>query len=366
MKQIYKVWLIASLMTMSCAGENGGNQTSSKLLLGILNDQPSKIVANSDRKSSESVIFDIPTLYVDSISGNDSTNPGTKSAPFRTITKAILAATANNIKVIAVAPGTYSGSIGETFPITIPADVNLYGDSNGKGLIGGSSSLYAGPPGTTPKTGPTFISGNGPDIASGRSNVTLALRDSSQVSGFKITNPKPFDSSVYSTTILLHHTYAAKVNKNTIEGVFGGHGILIGTASYTPTKGGNIITGNSFLSNYNGISDYTYSTSNVNKVENNFFTQNHIGVQSVYIKLDLGQGTTGSVGGNTFSCNDHQDLSLGAGASGQTQYALNNFWDHMPPTTQTGYSGYGADIVNYNNATLVYYAGGAVAPGACN
>lgn len=231
-------------------------------------------------------------------------------------------------------------------------------------MIGGSSSLYAGPPGTTPKTGITLISGNGPDT-SGYHNVTLKLNNSSQVSGFKITNPKPFDNTVYSTTVLLYNTNLAKVNANTIEGIFGGHGINMTTYS-SPSSGGNIISGNSILSNYNGIADSTMSVNKVNKVEKNIIFQNNVGISSDYVKVDLGQGLAGSVGENIFSCNHHQDVYVGTAASGQTLYALNNAWDHMPPTTSKSYSGYGADIVNLNYGTIVYYAGGSVTSRACN
>ncbi|EMN00948.1 PF07602 family protein [Leptospira noguchii str. 1993005606] len=229
------------------------------------------------------------------------------------------------------------------------------------GLIGGSSSLYAG---TTPKTGITLISGNGPDT-SGYHNVTLKLNNSSQVSGFKITNPKPFDNTVYSTTVLLYNTNLAKVKSNTIEGIFGGHGINITTYS-SPDSGGNIISGNSILSNYNGIADSTMSVNKVNKVEKNIIVQNNVGITSDYVKVDLGQGSTGSIGENIFSCNHHQDVYVGTAASGQTLYALNNAWDHMPPTTSNSYSGYGADIVNLNYGTIVYHAGGSVTSEACN
>ncbi|EQA63401.1 PF07602 domain protein [Leptospira alexanderi serovar Manhao 3 str. L 60] len=136
MKQIY-IWVTALLLITGCIDENGGNEKTSQMILGIVNTQQSKISINDDRKSSDLIIY-IPTFYVDSISGNDSTTPGTKSAPFRTITKAILALKNSNVKVIAVAPGTYDGTIGETFSITIPEGVNIYGDINGKGLIGGT------------------------------------------------------------------------------------------------------------------------------------------------------------------------------------------------------------------------------------
>ncbi|TGN14052.1 DUF1565 domain-containing protein, partial [Leptospira mayottensis] len=178
MKQIFSIFFTI-LLLVECAGESND---SSQLLLGIINQQQSLTL---DRKSSELVIIDIPTHYVDSISGNDS-NAGTKSAPYRTITKAILASKADGTKVIYAAPGTYDTSIGETFPIYIPDGVNLYGDYDGKGLIGGSSSFYAGPPGTTPKTGPTWINGGGFDINNTAWNATIIPKNNSQIAGFKI------------------------------------------------------------------------------------------------------------------------------------------------------------------------------------
>ncbi|WP_061221608.1 LIC10774 family surface protein [Leptospira borgpetersenii] len=364
MKPIY-IWITILLLAIRCTGEGGGNEKTSQMILGIVNTQQPKINVHDDQKSSN-VVIDIPTFYVDSVSGNDSTNPGTKSAPFRSITKAILALQNSNVKVIAVAPGIYDGTTGETFPITIPESVNLYGDTNGKGLIGGTSSLYAGPPGTTPKTGTTLISGNGADNVSSRDNVTLTLRNNSQISGFKITNPKPYDSQKLSVTVLLNTINSAKVNRNTIEGVMGGHGILIDTNSYnTAHQGGNVISGNSIHSHLNGIIDFTLSASKVNKVENNIITRNNVGVVSNDLRIDLGQGSTGSVGGNIFSCNYHQDLELHSAAE-TTLYALNNAWDHLPPTVTHTYSGTGTDIVKYDNALLIYFAGGSVAPEACN
>ncbi|MBF3377265.1 LIC10774 family surface protein [Leptospira borgpetersenii] len=365
MKPIY-IWITVLLLAIRCTGEGGGNEKTSQMILGIVNTQQAKINVHDDQKSSDLVIH-IPTFYVDSISGNDSTNPGTKSAPFRTITKAILALKNSNVKVIAVAPGIYDGTTGETFPITIPEDVNLYGDTNGKGLIGGASSLYAGPPGTTPKTGITLISGNGADNVSTYDNVTLTLRDNSQISGFKIINPRQFDSQRLSVTVLLNAINSARVNRNTIEGVMGGHGILMNTYGFDPAhEGGNVISGNSIYSNLTGIVEGgSLSASKVNKVENNIITRNNIGVNTNSMRLDLGQGSTGSVGGNIFSCNYHQDLYL-TSATAKTLYALNNSWDHMPPTVSQNYSDNGTDIVNPNYTVLVYFAGGSIAPEACN
>ncbi|EQA63364.1 PF07602 domain protein [Leptospira alexanderi serovar Manhao 3 str. L 60] len=79
-------------------------------------------------------------------------------------------------------------------------------------------------------------------------NVTLTLRNNSQISGFKITNPRPYDSQRLSVTVLLNTINSARVHQNTIEGVMGGHGILMGTNSFDAAhQGGNVISGNSIL-----------------------------------------------------------------------------------------------------------------------
>ncbi|EMJ94305.1 LIC10774 family surface protein [Leptospira alstonii] len=360
MKQFLSIFFVV-LTLVGCASENGGNNNSSQLLLGIVNNQPVTLT-HQERNSSELVIIDIPIHYVDSISGSDS-NAGTKSAPYRTITKAILASKADGTKVIYVAPGTYDTSVGETFPIYIPDGVNVYGDINGKGLVGGSSSLYAGPPGTTPKTGPTWIKGGGFDIYHTSWNTALIPKNNSQIAGFKITNPNPMSPGGYFTRgISMQNFVSIKIKNNTITEIPSGAGIYYENFTVT-TVGSDIISGNQITSNYWGIADYGLRTSDT-KVENNFISQNFVGVATT-TGLDLGQGSTGSVGNNTFSCNTYEDVEIGGGSLAKDQYAMNNYWDHFAPTISLTHSD-GLDIRNYSNATLIYYAGGGVAPNACN
>ncbi|MDI7221932.1 DUF1565 domain-containing protein [Leptospira santarosai] len=358
MKRIFSIFF-AMLLLVECAGES--NDSSSQLFLGILNQQ-SLTLNHSDRKPSERIIT-IPTYYVDSISGNDS-NAGSKSAPFRTITKAILIAKADGTRVITVAPGIYDTSIGETFPIYIPEGVNVYGDLDGKGLVGGSSSIYAGPPGTTPKTGSTWIKGGGFDIYHTSWNATLIPKSNSQIAGFKITNPNPMSpGGSFTRVISMQNFVSVRIKNNTITEIPSGAGAGIFFENFNVTDlGENIISGNHITSGYWGIADYGIRASG-DKVENNFISQNFVGISTTQ-GLDLGQGATGSLGNNTISCNTYEDLLIG-GNNTKNQYAMNNYWDHWAPTMSSAHSD-GLDIKNNNNLALVYYAGGGVAPNACN
>ncbi|WP_061218501.1 LIC10774 family surface protein [Leptospira weilii] len=359
MKQIFSIFFIILLLA-ECAGESND---SSQLLLGIVNNQPRNFTP-PERNASGLAIIDIPTHYVDSISGNDS-SAGTKSAPYRTITKALSASEADGTKVIYVAPGTYDTSIGETFPMYIPDGVNVFGDYDGKGMIGGSSSLYAGPPGTTPKTGPTWINGGGFDVNHTSWNATIIPKNNSQIAGFKITNPNPLSPGGYLTRgVSVQNFVSILIRNNTITGM-SPSGVGIYYEYFTVTAvGSNTISGNQIISNYWGIYDGSIRASD-DKVENNVITQNSIGILTTQ-GLDLGQGSTGSAGNNTFSCNTYEDIHIGGNDNiPQTQFAKHNYWDHFPPTMSLTHTD-GLDIRNLSNATLVYYAGGGFASNPCN
>lgn len=93
MKQIYGIIVAISLCLLAGCTNEGGNENYSNTLAAVSTKQLLDIVSNPNSKSSD-LILEFPTLYVDSISGNDVTNTGTQSAPFRSITKAILVAKA--------------------------------------------------------------------------------------------------------------------------------------------------------------------------------------------------------------------------------------------------------------------------------
>ncbi|EKO98724.1 hypothetical protein LEP1GSC057_0004 [Leptospira interrogans str. Brem 329] len=77
MKHFLNIFFVG-LLLVGCASESGENSNASQLLLGIVNHKQLNL-AHPER-NSELRILDIPTHYVDSISGNNS-NAGTKSAP---------------------------------------------------------------------------------------------------------------------------------------------------------------------------------------------------------------------------------------------------------------------------------------------
>ncbi|MBE8425045.1 hypothetical protein IQA86_19310, partial [Leptospira borgpetersenii serovar Balcanica] len=84
MTSVY-ICITVLLLAIRCTGESGGNAKTSQMILVIVNTQQPKLNVHDDPNSSDLVIH-ISTFYVLSISGNDSPNPATTSAPFRTIT----------------------------------------------------------------------------------------------------------------------------------------------------------------------------------------------------------------------------------------------------------------------------------------
>ena len=107
-------------------------------------------------------------LYVNPTSGTD-TAPGTQSAPFKTITRALQSVSTGT--TVKLAPGTYNTASGETFPIIIPVDVILSGDESVKGK--GTQITGSGK-----HNSPSF----------GMQNVTLRPDSRSQLRGVSVTN----------------------------------------------------------------------------------------------------------------------------------------------------------------------------------
>ncbi|MUG97482.1 DUF1565 domain-containing protein [Scytonema sp. UIC 10036] len=119
----------------------------------------------------------VATLYVDPVMGNDA-NSGTRSNPYRTLTRA-LKATASG-KMIQLAPGTYSTIGGEAFPLVIPDGVMVLGNeaTKGKGiLISGSGEYHS--------------------QSFGTQNITLLLLGDAQLIGVTLTNPMAKGTGVW-------------------------------------------------------------------------------------------------------------------------------------------------------------------------
>lgn len=88
-------------------------------------------------------IAQVNQLFVNSSQGNDKTGNGSAIAPWRTITQALEASPPNS--VIILAPGTYSSTTGEVFPLMLKAGVAIQGDISNKGktvtITGGGEYL---------------------------------------------------------------------------------------------------------------------------------------------------------------------------------------------------------------------------------
>lgn len=163
-------------------------------------------------------------LYVNSRTGSDAPNAGNSEAtPYRTITYALQQAQPGSM--IQLAPGSYTGDTGETFPLIVRQGVTLRGDESTKGqtvaVIGGGSYLS-----------PTFS----------RQNVTILAGAQGEIRGLTITNPNKRGTGVWiesSNPTIRNNTFS----NNKREGVF-----VTGTA--TPKIENNIFIQN----DANGIS----------------------------------------------------------------------------------------------------------------
>ncbi len=115
-------------------------------------------------------------LYVNGLRGSDSA-PGTASAPLKTVSRALAQARAG--VVIRVAPGTYRASSGETFPLGVPAGVQVVGDEGSQG----SSVILEG-------------SGLRPTL-DGDQQITVLLGDRSELRGVTVINPATSGTGVW-------------------------------------------------------------------------------------------------------------------------------------------------------------------------
>ncbi len=158
------------------------------------------------------------TLFVDAVFGNDSSGDGSPEFPYRTISHAIEHSARGDL--IRVAPGTYSTTIGETFPIRIPENVTVEGDAGTRGQ------------GTTA----TLITGGGTQTTSGGTNVNVAvvIDGGGVLRGLTVTNPGGVGVLVDNDTVTIEF--------NTVTGN-GGDGLRHYVAG-TSTIQNNTITSN--------------------------------------------------------------------------------------------------------------------------
>jgi hypothetical protein len=114
--------------------------------------------------------------HVDAVFGSDSFGTGSFQFPFRTISRALDFVDSGDL--ILVAPGTYSATLGETFPIVVPPNVTIEGDPATKGN-GTPATLVLG-------GGSRTISGG--VLISTTVNCAIALSSGSKLRGLAVTN----------------------------------------------------------------------------------------------------------------------------------------------------------------------------------
>jgi parallel beta-helix repeat protein len=185
----------------------------------------------------------VTIFYVNSIQGNDR-NSGSRSSPFRTLTRALK--TSKTPLIIQLTSGTYSSANGEVFPIVISGGVTLVGNEPNKG---------AG----------IVISGSGEYQTSsfGRQNITLLLADHASLLGVTVTNPISKGTGVWISSS------AKNVANNTFTNC-GREGIFVsGTAK--PTIVNNVFR-------HNAASGLMMARHSKGEVLGNLFEQNPLGI----------------------------------------------------------------------------------------
>ena len=222
-----------------------------------------------------------------------------------------------------VAAGIYNTANGETFPLYVPAGVNLIGNSTGFG----SGILIQG-------------GGNPSGYTAGYISSAVVMGSGSNLDGFTVTNNSGIAS--FPMGVLLDQAHSSDnvtVMSNTITGN-PANGIYVRGGS-----SGGSISNNNFSSNGEDLA-FVSNGGNGMSVFGNTFNDT---VELDTLGPDLGGGVSGSPGGNAF---------LGASSTyfscGGTVYAEFNHWNHNPPTVGPVQSGYDVGV---SNSTTVLTTG---------
>ena len=178
-------------------------QTSLAALLLVAGSStliPSQLKAGASPTLTAQVPASGTIIYVNSVTGKDTSGNGTTEAPYKTITFALSKATAGT--VVQVAPGNYSKDSGETFPLVLNSGVTLQGNESNKGegivIIGGG--YY---------TSRTFA----------RQDITLLANNGTIITGLTFTNPNSRGTAVWvesSNPVIKNSTFINSIR----EGIF--------------------------------------------------------------------------------------------------------------------------------------------------
>ncbi|NEP23163.1 DUF1565 domain-containing protein [Moorena sp. SIO3I6] len=183
-------------------------------------------------------------LFVNPVTGNDSSGDGTQDSPLKTITQALQAAQTNT--VIVLSRGIYSSEMGETFPLLLKPGIKLQGNPRTRG----HDVVIRG--------GGTFVS-----ATAASHDVLIVGADQTIISGVTLNNTNPEGYGLWL------EVGSVLVEDNTLTGN-SKSGIAV-EGNSTPT-----IRSNYFYKNKgNGLS--IYGTSNT-QVDDNVFENNDLGI----------------------------------------------------------------------------------------
>ncbi|MGP1386640.1 MAG: DUF1565 domain-containing protein [Thainema sp.] len=289
------------------------------------NPQPAPEPIASAPSGTENTVHaasNVTVLHVNSVAGQDQSGSGESNAPFRSLTHALQMAQPNT--VIVLAPGTYSASNGESFPIQLKSGVTIQGNpaNSGQDVIIKGGGLHSSP-------------------AFGEQNVTLVGADQAGLTGVTVTNtdPKGYGLWIESTSpIVVNNTFhangydgvavAGRANPMLRSNLFAGNGAsgvsLFGEAGGTLRNntfdsnsfGVNIahqarpiLVGNRILRNRDGIvvQDEARPALQVNIIEG----QERDGLVA-RANAQPNLGTPDQAGGNIFRSNGRLDINAEA------------------------------------------------------
>jgi hypothetical protein len=228
--------------------------------------------------------------YVDALYGSDFSGDGTPAFPFRTITHALQHAESGD--VIFVAPGTYSTSIGEVFPIIVRNGVTIEGEPGTKGM-GSPATLVLG-------GGSSTISGG---VLDGQTvNVAIVVSPNVVIRGLAITNTAGYGVIVNNTSSTIEF---CTITQNAQDGL-----LLVNGASGTYNN--NTLSANTG----DGVRLRDHSVGS--------FVQNSI-VNNVSDGVQADETSSPNLaGGNSLTGNG--GVGLFNNTTGSTISAINNTW----------------------------------------
>ncbi|MDJ0974934.1 MAG: DUF1565 domain-containing protein [Planctomycetota bacterium] len=275
------------------------------------------------------------TLHVDATLGSDG-NDGSVVAPFQTVTFALSQAqSGDSVKVM---PGLYDSAHGETFPLKVPAGVELIGAPASRGSDPAATILF----GSGPATDDFALNPN--------TKATVELGSGSRLVGLFVTNPDQVPGAAELGVAVTQTD--VEIVSCTIRNTPG-----LGVATYLGAA--NVLVADSYFFN-NGIGLHVRNGTTI-CVEQNYLATNQVGIATNW-GIDMGGGAMGSVGGNTIALNVQADLQVLNG-TGITVSAQNNAWDNVPPSEHVGATNPqdGRDVWIFNAADAVDTTGAQIA-----